>query len=236
VGRRTARLEVDQRADTTAYGGLALAHGLATALGVAEVIDEHVGVLKLHMPYHESDHLLAQAYNLFVGGTCLQDLQNLQDAEAVRRLLGAVRLPDPTTAGDFLRRFGKRDLKDLQTALDEVRVRAWSCHPKSKRRQATIDMDSTIKPVYGECKQGADFTYNRKYGYHPLLVTLAETGECLRLINRPGNVPSEAGIARATCPARRGSRGRSRRCFRSWVSTSSESTCAATASSAGASS
>ncbi len=67
-------------------------------------------------------------------------------------------------------------MKDLQTALDEVRVRAWSCHPKAKRRQATIDMDSTIKPVYGECKQGADFTYNRKYGYHPLLVTLAETG------------------------------------------------------------
>lgn len=196
MGRCTARLEVDQRADTTAYGGLALAHGLATALGVAEAIDGHVGVLKLHMPYHESDHLLVQAYNLFVGGTCLQDIQNLQDAEAVKRLLGAVRLPDPTTAGDFLRRFRARHLGDLQTALDEVRVRAWSCLPKAKRRQATIDMDSTIKPVYGECKQGADFTYNRKYGYHPLLVTLAETGECLRLINRPGNVASEAGIGR----------------------------------------
>jgi hypothetical protein len=196
VGHRTARLEVDQRADTTAYGGLELAHRLATALGVAEAIDRRVEVLKLHMPYHESDHLLAQAYNLFVGGSCLQDLQNLQDAEAVKRLLGAVRLPDPTTAGDFLRRFKACDLKDLQAALDEVRVRAWSCLPRAKRRQATIDMDSTIKPVYGECKQGADFTYNRKYGYHPLLVTLAETGECLRLINRSGNVSSAEGIER----------------------------------------
>ena len=194
VGRRTAQLEVDQRADTTAYGGLELAHRLATALGVAEAIDGPVEVLKLHMPYHESDHLLAQAYNLFVGGSCLQDLQNLQDADAVKRLLGAVRLPDPTTAGDFLRRFKARHLRDLQTALDVVRVRAWSCLPKAKRRQATIDMDSTIKPVYGECKQGADFTYNRKYGYHPLLVSLAETGECLRLINRPGNVSSAEGI------------------------------------------
>ena len=185
---------MDQRADTTAYGGLELAHRLATALGVAEAIDGHVEVLKLHMPYHESDHLLAQAYNLIVGGSCLQDLQSLQDADAVKRLLGAVRLPDPTTAGDFLRRFQARHLRDLQTALDVVRVRAWSCLPKAKRRQATIDMDSTIKPVYGECKQGADFTYNRKYGYHPLLVSLAETGECLRLINRPGNVSSAEGI------------------------------------------
>jgi len=97
--------EVDDHSPVTSYGGLILFSEFVRRFKVAEKIDDNVEVLKLHLPYLESDHILAQAANLYVGGTCIEDMANLQNSEAVRRLFGACRLPDPTTAGDFLRRF-----------------------------------------------------------------------------------------------------------------------------------
>jgi len=76
-------------------------------------------------------------------------------------------------------------------------VKVWKKMPRRFRRRATVDIDSHIKEVYGACKEGADFSYTRKWSYHPLLVTLAETGECLRSINRPGSAPSAAGADEA---------------------------------------
>jgi len=52
-----------------------------------------------------------------------------------------------------------------------------------------------VRHVYGHQKEGADFTYKGGFGYHPLVISLAGTGECLRLVNRPGNVPSAEGAA-----------------------------------------
>lgn len=197
---RTVRAEVIEREPVTADGGLALAHQLVTRLGLDHVINRHLCLLKYHLPYHESDHVLTHAYNLFAGGQDLEDIQNLQHSPAMKNLLGACRIPDPTTAGDFLRRFGVKDLEALQEAIDAVRVKVWRKLPKKERESATVDMDSTLKPVYGACKQGAAFSYKGTWSYHPLLFTLAETGECLRMINRPGNRPSAEGAAEMLGP------------------------------------
>jgi hypothetical protein len=112
-------------------------------------------------------------------------------------LLGACRIPDPSTAGDFLRRFTPETLVALQGVIDANRAKVWRQLPRRRRRVATLDMDSTIKEVFGECKQGADFSYNGKWSYHPLLFTLAETHEPLRTINRPGNTASADGAGPA---------------------------------------
>jgi len=187
------RMEADHRGEITPYGGLATAVLLAKKLRLDEAVEKALGLLEFHLPYGESDHVLTEAYNLFVGGNCLQDIENLQRSKAVQTLLGSERIPDPTTAGDFLRRFGPLDLKGLQAAIDAARVKVWKKMPRRLRRTATIDIDSHIKEVYGECKQGADFSYTKRWAYHPLLVTLQETGECLRSINRPGNAVSADG-------------------------------------------
>ena len=197
---RTVRAEVIEREPVSADGGLTLAHQLVTRLGLDHSINRHLHLLKLHLPYHESDHVLTHAYNLFAGGRDLEDIQNLQHSPAMKNLLGACRIPDPTTAGDFLRRFGDEGLDALQRATDEARVKVWRKLPKKERQSATLDMDSTLKEVYGVCKQGADFSYKGTWSYHPLLFTLAETGEPLRLVNRPGNRPSAEGAAELLGP------------------------------------
>jgi hypothetical protein len=163
-------------------------------------INQNLHLLAFHLPYHESDHILTHVYNLFVGGRFIEDIASLQHSPAIKTLLGAVRIPDPTTAGDFLRRFGPQELKNTQVAIDEARVKVWAKMPRAMRESITLDMDSTFKEVYGECKQGAEFSYKGQWSYHPLLFTLSETGECLRLINRPGNRPSAEGAAEELGP------------------------------------
>jgi hypothetical protein len=201
---RLPRLHVEtaHRVTVTRFGGLALAEQFCRRHGVAALIDEHVEVLKLHMPYHESDHVLAQALNLYVGGTCLEDMTVLQHDEAVLRMVGAGRLPDPTTAGDFLRRFDTEQhpeaLTGLRHANNELGQRVWRKLSRRQRRRrkrewCVIDLDGHIKELYGVQKEGADFSYNGKWSYQPLIVSMASTGECLGVRNRPGNVRSGDG-------------------------------------------
>lgn len=205
VAGRVTRLprthvEVDERSEVTPYGGLAIATAFLRRFKVAECIDRHVQVFLLHLPYHESDHVLAQALNLYVGGTCIEDIASLQHSEAVRRILGAPRIPDPTTAGDFLRRFHEKEhqLPGLRRAVDEVQVAVWRSLRRGlgKRGEAwsIVDVDGHVKPLYGIQKEGADF-YKSTWCYQPLIVSLAGTGECLAIRNRPGSVRSSDGTA-----------------------------------------
>lgn len=185
-----------ERGESTAYGGLALASALVRRLGLAQMVDKSVRLLQQHRPFHESDHVLTHVYNLFIGGSNVEDIADLQNSEPVRRMLGAQRIPDPTTAGDFLRRFKQEDIESLDSAVDEAQCAVWQeRYGRKKQDLATVDMDSHIHHVYGDQKEGADFTYKGGYGYHPLVISMADTHECLRLINRPGNVPSAQGAA-----------------------------------------
>ena len=63
--------EIADRARATAAGGIAAMHLMVRKLGLAAAIDRHLGLLKIHLPYHDSDHVLNIAYNLLAGGRCL---------------------------------------------------------------------------------------------------------------------------------------------------------------------
>ena len=171
---RQVRVKVQQRGRITPYGGLSLAHDPAMRVGLDRDINRSIALLKINLPYFESDHILTHVYNQYVGGRCIEDIANLQHSDAVKHLLGACRIPDPTTAGDFLRRFDTNDLQQFQAVIDRAREKVWRRMPRSRKKKGTVDLDSTIKEVHGDCKQGADFSYNRKWSYHPFLATLAE--------------------------------------------------------------
>lgn len=185
--------ELSGRGAGTAYGGIGLVQQLVRRLGLAEAIDARLQLFKQHRPYHESDHVLNLAYNALCAGTCLEDLELRRQDEAYLDLLGAERIPDPTTAGDFCRRFGREDLKALQEAYDVARRKAWREQPPEFFACARIEADGTLVETRAECKEGIDYSYKGVWGYHPLLLTLANTGEVLRLQNRSGNRPSHEG-------------------------------------------
>jgi hypothetical protein len=175
-----------------------LAASLVKSVGLPSLLDEHLSLLKQYRPFRESDHVLAHVYNLFVGGSCIEDMASLQQSEAVLRMLGACRLPDPTTGGDFLRRFEAEDLRALDEAIDVAQARVWQKrYGRKKQPLAMVDVDSHVRKVYGEQKQGADFSYKGSWSYHPLALTLANTQEVLRLIERPGNAPCVEGAKEA---------------------------------------
>jgi hypothetical protein len=109
--------------------------------------------------------------------------------------LGTRRIPDPTTAGDFCRRFKEADVRNLLDVFHGVRQRVWARQPAAFFALARIDMDGTLVETTGECKAGIGLSYDGRWGYHPLVVSLANTGEVLSILNRSGNRPSHEGAA-----------------------------------------
>jgi Transposase DDE domain group 1 len=192
---RHMQYEHSDRVRGLASGGIGAMHQLAQHTGLVDAIDRHVQVLKVALPYHESDHVLGIAYNVLCGGRCLQDIEQRRQDEVYLDALGTQRIPDPTTAGDFCRRFDEAAIETLQTAINETRVRVWRAQPAAFFDEAVIDADGTLAETTGQCKEGMDIAYDGVWGYHPLVVSLANTGEPLYLVNRSGNRPSSEGAA-----------------------------------------
>ena len=194
IAGSNVRYEMSARIQATPCGGIGLIHEMVRSIGLAESIDHHVEVFKRHFPYHESDHVLNLTYNIMAGGTRLEDLERLRQDEAYLNTLGCDRVPDPTTAGDFLRRFEAGDVKGMMRGINDTRVRVWKKGlSRQEKKLALIDADGTIAPTTGECKEGMDMSYKGQWGYAPLLVSLANTQEVLFTVNRSGNRPSHDG-------------------------------------------
>lgn len=193
---RKVTYEISERVNAVGHGGLGAVHEFVRHVGLARRIDENVHVLKVHRPYHESDHVLNLVYNVFCGGRTLDDIELRRNDEAHLRALGVESIPDPTTAGDFCRRFEQVDIEALQDAFNDVRVGIWRTQPSAFfEERARIDVDGSLLATTGECKQGMALAYKGVWGYNPLIVSLANTDEPLFLANRSGNRPSSEGAS-----------------------------------------
>lgn len=182
--------ELSDKTRAHAYGGLGAIHTMVQRLGLVEQIDAKLHLLKVHLPYHESDHVLNIAYNIISGGQRLEDIEVRRQDESFLEGLGAQRIPDPTTAGDFTRRFQVEDITVLQECINQARQQVWKAQPQGFLAEAFLDVDGTIAQSYGECKGGMGMSYKGIWGYGPLVVSLANTREVLYLVNRPANVVS----------------------------------------------
>lgn len=190
------RYEMSGRVRGLVSGGIAAIHEMVRASGFVELVNSCVRLFKIRQPYSESDHILALAYNIFHGGTCVEDLEECRCDENLLDALGAQSIPDPTTAGDFLRRFTPETIVDLMEVKNEVSREFWLTGlSDSQRRMAYIEGDGTIAPTDAQTKQGMDISYKGLWGYHPLVISLANTKEPLYIVNRPGNAPSSQGAA-----------------------------------------
>ncbi len=192
--RSSGRYTPSERVVATPYGGVGLALRIAERSGLMRAINDQVDVLKRHQPYSEADHVINIALNALCGGASLQDIEHRRNDPAFLEMLGTLAIPDPTTAGDFCRRFDAADVDALQDAINDARLNVWRNQGAAfVEKTAILDIDSTLVGTTGACKEGMDLTYKGQWGYHPLLVTYANTGEPLYIVNRSGNRPSVEG-------------------------------------------
>ena len=174
--------------------GLLPAAVLAQRIDVAGLVDERV-TLAWHGA-NSGTKAMTVIGSMLAGGDSIDDTALLR-AGALPDLFDLSRAP--STVGSWLRDFRWHNVRQLDAVSRELLARLWAAGagPADLSAPMTIDVDSTIVPVFGRSKQGAAFGYTNIRGYHPQLATLAETGRSCSV---------GCGAARR---ARRGARGAS---------------------------
>jgi hypothetical protein len=131
--------------------------------------------------------------SVLAGGDCIDDVDVLR-AGATPQLFDQVRAP--STIGTWLRLFIWAAVRQLDRVSRALLRRAWQAGlGPDLDADLTIDIDSTVCETYGLRKQGGTkFSYLRVRGYHPLLASLADTGE-LHARLRGGNASPGRGAA-----------------------------------------
>ncbi len=171
--------EIGARINAMSFGGIGAIRRLVSQLGLDGEINRRLKLLKR-----------------LCGGARLEDLNALRTDAAYMDALGAELIPSPTAAGDFTRRFAEADVVELMECFNAVRPRLWRGRGRDLLAPvAYIDVDGTLAPTLGKKKAGMDMSFKGVWGYHPLVISLANTGEVLYLVNRSGNAVSHRGAA-----------------------------------------
>lgn len=175
-----------------ANAGLVAPAALAQKLGLAELVDERV-----HQPAEAAGRANCGTKAATVIGAMLTGADSIDDVDVLRAGAAGEVFDDiraPSTIGTWLRGFTWASVRQLDAVSRQVLSRAWAAGlGPDLDSDLTVDVDSTICETYGTAKQGARFGYTGVRGYHPLVASLADTGEILHSRMRGGNAASARG-------------------------------------------
>ncbi|MGI9017254.1 MAG: IS1380 family transposase [Euzebya sp.] len=176
-----------------ANAGLLAPALLAQRLGIAETVTERLRLDRDRPGAANSGaKVITVLGGMLAGADCIDDLDVLR-AGATPELFDDLRAP--STIGTWLRAFKWSNVRELDAVTRQIMVRAWAAGlgPPDLTGPLMIDVDSSICPAYGPAKQGCRFGYTKVRGYHPLIATVAATGEVAHTRMRGGNAGSARG-------------------------------------------
>jgi Transposase DDE domain group 1 len=188
---------VEARFDDThavANAGLLLPAILADRLGIAAAADRLIKLGRRAGAANVGRKLLTVVHAMCAGAVCIDDVDVLRTG-ATSQVLGH-RVAAPSTIGTWLRSFTFGHVRQLDQVTEHALTAAWAAGAGPDAAPIVVDADSTITEVYGQHKQGAAYGYTRVLGLHPLLATLAGTGEILHARQRTGKANTARGIVR----------------------------------------
>ncbi len=183
VTRRSRKSKVQVVADATgvvSHAGSALLVELSDRLGLTRALGEAMADTRERRSVHDPGVVLRDlAVMLADGGDCLSDLGALRDQAA---LFGPV--ASGRTAWRTITAADEAHLRAIRAARGRARALAWAAGARPKR--LILDIDATLVSSHSD-KQGAEPTYKRGFGFHPLLCYLDGSDEALSGVLRPGN-------------------------------------------------
>jgi hypothetical protein len=179
----------------TAHGGLSLIAEFNHGIGLRELTDRYLPAPGSHRGFDPSVMVDSLVLMLQGGGKSLEDLRELRNEDGLMKLLGRERVPEPDTAGDWLRRMGNPKsgqvgLRGLDKVREKINERILK---RDGITEYTLDADAT--QITGE-KADALYTYQGDKGYMPVLGFLYESSVCLYDEFREGNVAPASGQKR----------------------------------------
>jgi hypothetical protein len=194
VGLDGLRVEFDDER-VVSHAGIALVATLAQRLGI-EALAADALRLRRDRPgaANAGRKVMALLFAMVLGADSIDDCDVLR-AGRTRRLLGGW-LPAPSTLGTFLRAFTFGHVRQLDRLLGRALERAWKAGAGPGDGRLVIDVDSFVGEVHGYQKQGAAYGYTKRFGYHPILATRADTREALHIRLRKGSANTQKGMLR----------------------------------------
>ena len=172
----------------TSYAGLELLRRYFHRIDLAADLRRELGTALPASDFGLGGMVMVVLTLLLSGGRRVRHLRYLDGDPVVRRLCGLRHLPTPRTVGRWLAAFRARHLPHLQRLNARVVARAIR---QIGHRRLTIDVDGSVVST-GRQVAWAHRGYNPHHrkvpSYYPITAYEAQSGQVLRVQNRPGNV------------------------------------------------
>lgn len=178
----------------TGNAGLLNFGRFAKKLGLAKTLARHITIKRApNADYQVNDVVLMLVFGVLVGVKHMSHMALLRSDEVIRTLFKWDKFPVDTSFGRIFKLFSQKHCKELSDAESVVRNKVWG---KKWFGKITLDMDSSVRGVYGTQEGAAKGFNSKKKGqrsYHPLLCFIAENRECLHNWFRTGSAYSANG-------------------------------------------
>ncbi len=204
--RKTAKVKIRfSEKKLTSNAGLVPIYNFINKIGLPELLDRKLTVKRGDNAVHSTGFaVLIVLFGVAAGAKHISHMVMLKGDFVIRKLFAWRDFPHDSTLGRIFKRFSYKNIVEFSEVESIARRRVWK---KKWLGKVTLDMDSTVKGVYGR-QEGAEKGYNPKKrgqkSYHPLLCFIAQNRECLHHWFRDGsaNTANGATLFMSECLAR----------------------------------